>query len=516
MRWDASGVAATALGHLGTSKNDPYGAPDGITQGQAFAINSAGTAVGNSDVYDDSGQILRLGAPVRWDPSGKATELGTLGGYATVHSSPAALNDAGTAVGSADKYTDRGARDERAVRWDASGTAAIELGNLGIDIYGFATSFPWAVNGSGTVVGEAEYVNAASMPEGDHAVYWGTDTKAVDLNTLIDPNSGWDLRVALEISNTGWIVGEGLFDPDGLGGQDAYSRTFLIQVPATVAPGRTWVGPSSGGNWATAANWSPAIVPTATDSVAIAGSSIILSANTTVGQLSLSGGASLTLAAAGNRVLRASGLSIATGLKLNLNDNTLIVDYAGNAGGSTMNSIVALLVAGRAGGASPAGIYSPAANASAGTRALGVAQASDVLGLSGAQTALFAGQSVDATAILVKYTLAADANLDGQVGFADLVRVAHNYGTTGKLFADGDFNYDGNVDFADLVILAQQYNTALPTPAAATMAPASTPAVAATSAIRRDRPVAKPIFSVMPVVKPAAVKPRATLRQQRR
>lgn len=227
VRWNASGVAATALGHIGTT-------PDGITEGDAFAINRVGTALGYVNVYDDSGQFLRLHAPVRWDASGKATELGNLGGDATVRRSPAALNDAGTAVGWANKLTLSGARDARAVRWDASGTAATELGNLGIDIYGLATSFPWAVNGSGTAVGEAEYVNAAGMPGGDHAVYWGTDTKAVDLNTLIDPNSGWDLRVALEISNTGWIVGEGLFDPDGLGGQDAYSRTFLIQVPASV------------------------------------------------------------------------------------------------------------------------------------------------------------------------------------------------------------------------------------------------------------------------------------------
>ena len=235
VRWDASAVAATPLGHLGTSKNDPYGGPDGITEGDAFAINRVGTAVGYVNVYDDSGQFLRLHAPVRWDASGKAMELGNLGGGdATVRRSPAALNDAGTAVGWAMKLTDSGLGDSRAVRWDASGTAAIELGTLGTDIYGYATSFPWALNGSGTVVGEAEYVNAAGMPEGDHAVYWGTDTKAVDLNTLIDPNSGWNLRVALEISNTGWIVGEGLFDPDGLGGQDAYSRTFLIQVPASV------------------------------------------------------------------------------------------------------------------------------------------------------------------------------------------------------------------------------------------------------------------------------------------
>jgi T5SS/PEP-CTERM-associated repeat protein len=76
------------------------------------------------------------------------------------------------------------------------------------------------------------------------------------------------------------------------------------------------------------------------------------------------------------------------------------------------------------------------------------------------------GQRVDPTmpleSILIFNTFAGDANMDSLVNFADLVRVAQNYGKSGKFWNDGDFNYDGNVDFADLVAVAQSYGTGLP------------------------------------------------------
>ncbi|HET6428946.1 MAG TPA: PEP-CTERM sorting domain-containing protein, partial [Phycisphaerae bacterium] len=51
-----------------------------------------------------------------------------------------------------------------------------------------------------------------------------------------------------------------------------------------------------------------------------------------------------------------------------------------------------------------------------------------------------------------------DANLDGQVGIADLVALAENYGITqDALWARGDFNGDLAVGIADLVALADHY-----------------------------------------------------------
>lgn len=53
--------------------------------------------------------------------------------------------------------------------------------------------------------------------------------------------------------------------------------------------------------------------------------------------------------------------------------------------------------------------------------------------------------------------LPGDADLDGLVGFDDLVTVARNYGKSNAMWQDGDFNGDGTVGFDDLVILARNY-----------------------------------------------------------
>src|SRR5207237_385398 len=159
----------------------------------------------------------------RWGASGTAaTELGNLG---QISSRAYALNAAGTAVGSADKAAGRA----RAVRWDASGTAATELGSLDTD--GFSEAY--AINAAGTVVGYSATIDGETVI-GKRAALWGADAVAVDVNTLIDPAGGWNLFEASSISDTNWVGGWGDYDPDGTGPLEAYSRAFLLQVPATV------------------------------------------------------------------------------------------------------------------------------------------------------------------------------------------------------------------------------------------------------------------------------------------
>jgi hypothetical protein len=171
---------------------------------------------------------------VRWDASGTAaTELGNLGTDVSGWTGCAAwaINSAGTAVGEGEKIVAGGLyQGVRAVRWDASGTAATELGNLGTDVYGYTRCYAWAINSAGTAVGSAEWFYAGLI-EGTHAVYWGLDGVPVDLNDLIDPSSGWILTEALAISDTGWVTGTGQFDPDGTGYLGTYQRGFLMQVP---------------------------------------------------------------------------------------------------------------------------------------------------------------------------------------------------------------------------------------------------------------------------------------------
>jgi uncharacterized membrane protein len=210
VRWDGSGTAATELGNLGLNA--------GSTQSEAYDVNESGTAVGWAN---KGGGIPGLPRAVRWDAnSTAATELGTLEGSGP--SRAYAVNDTGVAVGVAGL---------RAVRWDASATAATELGAIAPGSQSTALD----INNSGVAVGDAQYfINGVSA--GNHAVAWLSNTSAIDLNDRIDPASGWVLRNAFSISDTGWITGVGSFDPDGPGGFSPYNRVFLLQLPIIPEP----------------------------------------------------------------------------------------------------------------------------------------------------------------------------------------------------------------------------------------------------------------------------------------
>jgi hypothetical protein len=224
-RWDASG-AATELGSLGTNSS-------GLAYAMAGAINAAGTAVGSAEKYDNSG-TPRGSRAVRWDAAGTAaTELGILGTDATglTDGVAIAINDAGTAIGEMWKYDAAGVnKGQRAVRWDPSGTAATELGNLDTRADGYTNSIALAINAGGIVIGYDE-TDTTSAVHTSKAVYWEPDGAPIDLNILIDPTSGWTLTQAQVINDTNWIAGIGNFDPDGPGGQPAYQRGFLIHLP---------------------------------------------------------------------------------------------------------------------------------------------------------------------------------------------------------------------------------------------------------------------------------------------
>jgi hypothetical protein len=218
------------LGNLGTG-------PSGGAHNYAYAVNNAGTAIGVAEKYDASGNYMGERA-VRWDGSGTAaTELGDLAAIVDGTTYVYAINDAGAAVGYSQKQDASGMfLGQPAVRWDRSSTTAIELGGLGTDAHGGTIAEAFDINNAGVAVGQAIYHDDAGRHVGYKAVYWGLDTLAVDLNTLIDPTSGWTLHRANSISDTGWIAGVGEFDPDGSGGQDPYLRLFLIRVPATAVP----------------------------------------------------------------------------------------------------------------------------------------------------------------------------------------------------------------------------------------------------------------------------------------
>jgi hypothetical protein len=68
----------------------------------------------------------------------------------------------------------------------------------------------------------------------------------------------------------------------------------------------------------------------------------------------------------------------------------------------------------------------------------------------------FTGLTLSGSQVLLRPTIAGDANLDGKVDINDLDRVFSDYYTDGD-WADGDFNYDGLVDINDLDIVFSNY-----------------------------------------------------------
>ena len=65
------------------------------------------------------------------------------------------------------------------------------------------------------------------------------------------------------------------------------------------------------------------------------------------------------------------------------------------------------------------------------------------------------GQAVDSTSVLVKFTYAGDANLDGTINIDDYGRIDSSVSQSGTVFGwfNGDFNYDGKIDIDDYGII---------------------------------------------------------------
>ncbi len=105
---------------------------------------------------------------------------------------------------------------------------ATGVGVLGTDSSGATTANAYAINSIGVTVGRAVAYDSSGLPTGEyHAVAWMSNGTARDLNSLIDPSSGWVLNWALAISDTNWISGIGTYpSPDG-----RVNRAFLLQLP---------------------------------------------------------------------------------------------------------------------------------------------------------------------------------------------------------------------------------------------------------------------------------------------
>ena len=252
----------------------------GHTTAGATDINNAGTIVGYARRHDVDGTILGF-RPVRWHETTNAiTELRMLGDLQNssfqVHGYAWGINDTGVVVGDSQKYVSGNFAGTRAVRWDANSAAPTELGGLSANLSTAARAN--AINDSGVISGWAfdsgshqhavrwdpitlAGIQLPDTPTGGYgmsgddinnlgdivgtgwqgntqiALLWHPgDAFGIDLNTLIDPNSGWQLKTAAAINDNGWIAGFGTFDPDGPGGAAPRNGAYLLQpVPEPTA-----------------------------------------------------------------------------------------------------------------------------------------------------------------------------------------------------------------------------------------------------------------------------------------
>lgn len=158
----------------------PDWAPDAL-YGRAFAINDAGTVVGNITrfVHDDTGYHW-FNEPYRWTPTGGYTRLAHLTDDPSL-TEPLAINADGVVVG---QSTKDGVLV--AVWWDASG-AVHEIGMVD----GEGDSVLLSVNDNGVAVGES----------GSRAAIWTADGGIRRL-----PDFGLQSK-AVAVNASGWVIG---------------------------------------------------------------------------------------------------------------------------------------------------------------------------------------------------------------------------------------------------------------------------------------------------------------------
>jgi len=262
-----------------------------------------------------------------------------------------------------------------------------------------------------------------------------------------------------------------------------------ITISVTSAP-MDWTGTISD-HWENGANWWAGIVPGLQTQVRISGAAArqpVLYQNQTVRGLDLGSGAVLAFAPGAPKTLVTKSLNVAEAgsaptARLDIGSGALIVGYDDGAA-SPLADVKRWIAEGYNGMTwTGNGITSSAAAANPIIYGVGYAQ-NDMLF---APYNNFAGQPVDSSCVLVKYTYAGDLNLDGRVDDNDVSILGlfyDNGATTSHRWSQGDlFGYDGRIDDNDVAILGLTYGLGVgnplgSSPVGAAPEPAAMPAVA--------------------------------------
>lgn len=162
--------------------------------GQAFGINDKDEVVGTMERNNGDG----LGQAVLWTASGAAFLGAPIGSLAT------AVNNQTDVVG---WWTDPTSSLNQAFIWNrATGLRQISDANTQV-------STANSINNEGRIVGQALRTVGNTIPLNYAFAYiWDPVIGVVDLNALLPPNSGWSLRDAQGLSDTGYVTGTGVLN----------------------------------------------------------------------------------------------------------------------------------------------------------------------------------------------------------------------------------------------------------------------------------------------------------------
>jgi hypothetical protein len=157
-----------------------------------------------------------------------------------------------------------------------------------------------------------------------------------------------------------------------------------------------------------------------------------------------------TIAPGGSRVLVTGGIDLHDSGTLDLADNKLVVR------GGDVAAISALLQSGlNGGGWDGSGITTSMSDAQTSLATIGIATGEQT----GHAGGTFGGVSVAATDVLVMYTYAGDANLDGTINPDDYANISFNDPNPGASgYYNGDFNYDGEINADDFALIDFNFN----------------------------------------------------------
>jgi hypothetical protein len=262
------------------------------------------------------------------------------------------------------------------------------------------------------------------------------------INRVINPTGTMLVRGGVFEANGLTVRGRLAFTGQGTIGHGTFSGLFLSVDGGSVTFEQGWVVPNgsrlSVGNGGTF-EAGTVLGATGTGSIHYDNGGHIHAP-----RIELIAGGRMVLAFGGEKVLRVNSLLIEPASKLDVNNNRAIIDYDAI---SPLDDVRQWITTGYNGGSwNGNGILSTAAAGNPGF-GLGYAEASQIFT---SFPALFGGEEVDDTAVLIAYARYGDADLDGQVNLADFNRLAANFGaSSGAVWSQGDFTYDGIVNLDD-------------------------------------------------------------------